>query len=53
VAFTDTESIVRKVEDDDDDEGQDNYDDNYLRRLEQPSSSDYGKNGFNRPLSTT
>lgn len=49
--FTDGQSVQR-VEEQDEDEGNDQFDDNYLRRLEQPSASDYNRNQ-NRPYSTT
>lgn len=49
--FTDGDTIVRVVKDD---EENDDYDDNYLRKLEEPSNSDYNKNRqVSRPLSTT
>jgi hypothetical protein len=50
--YTDN-SVIRVVQDDDED-GQDDYDASYLKRLEQPSNSDFLKGGkLNRPYSTT
>lgn len=47
--FTDNNSVVRVVQDDEEDV---EFEDNYLRRLDQQSSSEYKKN-LNRPNTTT
>lgn len=48
--FTDGQSVQRVEEEEDEEDDQ--FDGNYLKRLEQPSASDYNKNQ-NRPYSTT